>query len=95
VATVRLSQSYLTRGGFDHSLPAHVKDANGRALCASCHAAERSDNADDLLVPGIGKCTACHGKTRQETPAAAGSDCAECHSWHAPGRPQAPVAIKP
>lgn len=90
VAPVRLSQSFLPRGGFDHGLAAHVRGGDGRSLCADCHAAATSDSADDLLVPGIEKCAACHGKTKRQTPAPAGSDCAECHSWHAPDRPQAP-----
>lgn len=89
VAPVRLGQRFLTRGGYDHALAAHVKDKDGKPLCSQCHAAERSESADDLLIPGIAKCADCHGKTKTETPAAAGADCAECHSWHAPGRPQA------
>jgi hypothetical protein len=87
IAPVHLTNRYLPWGAFNHAIPAHRRDAMGRETCGACHKARTSDRAEDLLLPRIDQCSACHGKTRAQTPQAAGSDCAECHGYHAPGRP--------
>ena len=87
VAPVRLTDRYLPRGAFDHGLAQHRKDAKGRLLCSDCHAARLSDHAEDLLLPAIAKCAACHGKPKTETHPAASSNCTDCHGYHDPGAP--------
>jgi hypothetical protein len=86
IAPVHLADRVLPRGDFDHSVPAHAGIGKGAAACADCHKAQVSDRTQDLLIEGIATCKACHGKTEHETLAAAGAQCSECHSYHAPGQ---------
>ena len=63
--------------------------------CETCHktgarAKSSSQDQDVMLLPKIAECGACHGKTREQTATAAGSDCAECHGFHSPGQATAP-----
>lgn len=99
MAPVKLTVRYLPRGDFDHSIPEH--GAIGKAgkagsfKCADCHAAAKSEKASDMLVPDLPKCAACHGKTTEQIAAAGKSDCAECHSFHAPGEATPPPGHPP
>jgi pSer/pThr/pTyr-binding forkhead associated (FHA) protein len=90
VAPVKLTSRYLPWGDFDHNVPEHHQDANGAANCDTCHKAKTSTKAEDVMLPRIAECATCHGKTHQETAAAAGSDCAECHGFHSPGQATSP-----
>ncbi|MXO73527.1 cytochrome c3 family protein [Alteraurantiacibacter buctensis] len=67
---------YFNHGWFDHK--AHEQED-----CTSCHAAETSDAASDLLIPDLASCRDCHmgeGDRSAEVP----STCAMCHSFHPP-----------
>jgi hypothetical protein len=86
VAPVHLADRVLPRGDFNHGVPAHSGIGKGAAVCADCHKAQASDRSQDFLIEGIATCKACHGKTEHETTAAAGAQCSECHSYHAPGQ---------
>jgi hypothetical protein len=86
IAPVYLNQRYMPWGAFDHALPAHRRDAKGRLTCVACHAARTSDDANQVMLPRLSQCASCHGKTPAQSSTAAGSDCAECHSYHAPGQ---------
>ncbi len=86
VAKVHLASRFLPRGAFDHSVPAHKGDGLGAFNCVDCHKAKTSEHAEDLLLPGVAKCATCHGKTEHQTPAAASGQCADCHSYHKPGK---------
>ena len=92
IAPVRLTARYLLWGDFNHNVPEHRQDENGASTCASCHKAERSKLASDVLLPRIAECGTCHGKSKSEVRAAAGSDCSECHGFHNPGAPATPRA---
>lgn len=85
VRPVHLTDRFLPRGAFDHSVPEHRRDAAGRPTCESCHKAPDSDVSSDVLLPRVGECASCHGKSKAVTAAAASGDCEECHSFHAPG----------
>jgi hypothetical protein len=85
VRPVHLTDRFLPRGAFDHSIKAHRLDAAGAPACESCHKASDSEQASDVMLPRVGECATCHGKSRERTVAAASADCAECHSFHAPG----------
>jgi hypothetical protein len=85
IAPVYMNDHYMPRGDFNHGIPQHNKDANGRYTCTDCHAARNSDDAREVLLPGLASCANCHGKPAKETATAASADCAECHSYHAPG----------
>lgn len=65
---------YFQHGWFDH-------DAHTQEDCTSCHAAETSDAATDLLLPDLESCRDCHlGESALE--ADVPSSCAMCHSYH-------------
>ena len=89
IAPVHLTNRALPWGDFDHAVAAHAGRGKDAAACADCHKASTSDRTQDVLIEGIATCKACHGKTEHQTPAFAGAQCAECHSFHAPG--QAPA----
>jgi hypothetical protein len=64
---------YMHKGWFDHK-PHEVEE------CTSCHLAETSGVASDLLLPDLASCRECHGgeSARAEVP----SGCAMCHDYH-------------
>jgi hypothetical protein len=88
-----LTNRYLPRAGFDHSVPAHRVDANGQPICSSCHKAGSSKRSADVLLPQIARCAACHGQSKRIVPMAASSSCTECHGYHQPGMPAVAVNI--
>ncbi|MFO1246647.1 MAG: FHA domain-containing protein [Alphaproteobacteria bacterium] len=90
IQPVKITSRYLPWGGFNHNVPEHHKDATGAQTCKSCHKAESSKLASDVLLPRIADCNSCHGKTKAEVTTPAGADCAECHGFHNPGMPASP-----
>jgi hypothetical protein len=73
VQPVHQPMRYMMHGWFDHA-------AHKTETCESCHAAQQSSSANDLLLPGIKTCRVCHGG---ETGASkVPSSCALCHSYH-------------
>jgi hypothetical protein len=95
IAPVAQPTRYLHKGWFDHSAHVNlaVRDGQGGSRtygCVDCHAANRSNDANDLLLPALANCQGCHtgesGATnakliRTGTP----SGCAMCHDYHADG----------
>ncbi len=70
---------YLTKGWFNHA--AHATES-----CASCHAASKSNTANDVLIPSIAKCRDCHvgadGAALKPVSTPTHSSCALCHDYH-------------
>ena len=76
---------YFGHGWFTHA-------AHKQEKCTSCHAADRSNSASDLLLPDIKSCRSCHlgeDAPRGKVP----SNCAMCHDYHA--KALAPRGIEP
>ena len=73
VHPVRLPERYMELGWFDHR--AHATES-----CQSCHAADKSNSATDVLLPGIATCRTCHGG--ESAKAQVPSSCAMCHDYH-------------
>ena len=73
VTPVRQPMRYMMNGWFDHK--AHRTES-----CESCHAAPKSHDARQLLLPKLDSCRTCHGgeNSRADVP----SGCAMCHSYH-------------
>ncbi len=76
---------YMLHGWFDHRAHQIVQRPGrprleGSAACLSCHRADASSNASDLLLPDLASCRVCHGgeSTRLPVP----STCAMCHDYH-------------
>jgi predicted Zn-ribbon and HTH transcriptional regulator len=65
---------YMIHGWFDH-------EDHKQETCTSCHAADRSDSAGDLLLPAIAQCRDCH-QGESARAAEVPSSCAMCHSYH-------------
>jgi hypothetical protein len=65
---------FFAHGWFDH-------EDHGQEECSTCHAADTSDTASDLLLPGIGTCRDCH-EGEAAVSADVPSSCAMCHSYH-------------
>ena len=89
MAPVSLTRRYLPKGGFDHSVPEHGgpgTSKGGGFECADCHAATRSGQTSDVLIPDIAKCATCHGKDRSQIAAASDANCTTCHAFHTPGK---------
>jgi hypothetical protein len=64
---------YLHKGWFDHR-------PHSTQSCSSCHSAESSAAASDLLIPDVASCRACHGGEGGSKPVQ--SSCAMCHDYH-------------
>lgn len=76
---------YLGHGWFTHA-------AHKQETCTSCHAADRSNSASDLLLPDLKSCRTCHlgeAAPRGKVP----SNCAMCHDYHL--TQQAPRGVAP
>ena len=67
---------YMQHGWFDHR--PHATES-----CSTCHQADRSQSAADLLLPDLASCRTCHGGERTRKPVA--SSCAMCHDYHMDG----------
>ncbi|QJB70440.1 cytochrome c3 family protein [Parasphingorhabdus halotolerans] len=75
IQPVTQTDRYMQKGWFSH-------EAHNDEDCTSCHNATKSDDARDLLLPGIKTCRECHGGEFQKT-SDVPSTCAMCHDYHA------------
>jgi predicted CXXCH cytochrome family protein len=70
---------YMNHGWFDH-------DAHKSETCVSCHRADLSNNATDLLLPDMASCRTCHvggtGNALKPVKTPVNSTCAVCHDYH-------------
>jgi hypothetical protein len=85
VRPVAFPTRYMLHGWFDHRAHQIVQQpgeaqARGSGACLTCHAADRSAAASDLLMPDLASCRTCHGGERTSAPVA--STCAMCHDYH-------------
>ncbi len=82
IQPVAQTSRYLHKGWFSHE--PHAKEE-----CSTCHAAKSSDQATDLLIPGIKVCRDCHvgegGASLFSITKPVESTCAMCHEYHADG----------
>ena len=74
IAPVSLPARYMLKGWFDHR-------AHSTQTCASCHAANASNNSADLMLPKIAECRTCHAGENAHA-GQVRSTCAMCHSYH-------------
>jgi predicted CXXCH cytochrome family protein len=64
---------YMHKGWFDHRPHEQEK-------CETCHKANTSNAASDLLLPDLASCRTCHGGEASNTDVPSG--CAMCHDYH-------------
>ena len=73
---------YMNKGWFDHN-------AHRTETCQSCHGAETSNLASDVLLPDLKSCRTCHvggtGATLHSVKKPVESSCAMCHEYHVDG----------
>jgi predicted CXXCH cytochrome family protein len=80
VIPIRFARDYFPDNRFDHKSHEIQNDLTGDDACLSCHAAKKSSDSGDLMVPGLTKCTECHGdKTVAERVTL---QCVSCHGYH-------------
>ncbi len=76
---------YMLHGWFDHrphqnaQRPGHAM-IGGSQACLSCHTANASNDATDLMIPNVASCRDCHGGETTRLPVP--SSCAMCHDYH-------------
>jgi predicted CXXCH cytochrome family protein len=76
IRPVRLTTDWMPFARFNHA-------AHSTQKCSSCHtAAEHSERASDILIPGITKCRECHSGAEDTSKVA--SSCLMCHQFHLP-----------
>ena len=86
VAPVRLAEDFHPEARFDHDShgvlvePGDSRAVTGDAACNHCHEADVSMQSEDLMMPAIDNCTACHdGLSRT---ANVPLECVDCHEYH-------------
>jgi predicted CXXCH cytochrome family protein len=80
VIPIRFARDYFPSNRFPHRSHEIQKKLTGDAACLSCHAAKKSEDSSDLMIPGITKCTECHGdKAATERVTV---QCVSCHEYH-------------
>ncbi|HWK48311.1 MAG TPA: FHA domain-containing protein [Steroidobacter sp.] len=80
VIPIRFARDYFPANRFDHRSHRIQGKLTGDDACLSCHAAKKSEDASDLMVPGLTKCTECHGdKAAAERVTV---QCVSCHEYH-------------
>jgi hypothetical protein len=85
IRPVAFPTRYMLHGWFDHRAHQVVQRPGrprieGSAACLSCHQANASSDAADLMIPNVASCRDCHGGETTSRPVA--SSCAMCHDYH-------------
>ncbi len=85
IRPVAFPTRYMLHGWFDHRAHQIVQRPGqprieGSAACLSCHQANASSDAADLMIPNVASCRDCHGGETTRLPVA--SSCAMCHDYH-------------
>ncbi|HEV7659880.1 MAG TPA: cytochrome c3 family protein [Allosphingosinicella sp.] len=79
---------YVDHGWFDHRAHQIVqrpgqRREEGSAACLSCHTgAQTSQASNDLLLPDLQSCRACHRGEHPDSTQFVPSTCAMCHDYH-------------
>lgn len=80
VIPIRFARDYFPTNRFPHRSHEIQNKLTGDDSCLSCHAAKKSQDSSDLMIPGITKCTECHGdKAAAERVTL---QCVSCHEYH-------------
>lgn len=91
---VALADTWLPKARFSHAAHEALPWRDGRLLqCTDCHAAETSRSSNDVLMPRLTTCLACHGPERST--AMVPSTCAMCHQFHRDDCPSMRADVAP
>jgi predicted CXXCH cytochrome family protein len=80
VIPIRFARDYFPDNRFDHRSHQIQGKLTGDDACMSCHAAKKSKDSTDLMVPGLAKCTECHGD--KAVAERVTLQCVSCHEYH-------------
>lgn len=92
VTPVQPTRVWFPAARFDHA-----QHTTALTPCAACHAAQRSTQASDVLMPPIQACRTCHAGNRAASAGAGkvATGCPACHAFHderrGPWQPAPPV----
>jgi predicted CXXCH cytochrome family protein len=87
IAPIAADHAWMPKSEFSHASHASAK-------CESCHAADTSNKASDVLMPGIDGCRDCHAGSRPVSDKLV-SECSLCHGFHMPTAKPEAVPAKP
>lgn len=73
VTPVKLTSQWMTGAKFNHA--DHMTEG-----CDKCHAAEKSESSEDVMIPDIDNCQECHGGNSSW--GKLNSTCIDCHDFH-------------
>jgi hypothetical protein len=74
VAPSQITRIWLPKGRFNH-------ESHRSFTCESCHAATKSQQTSEVLVPAIATCQTCHNGN-PEKGGRSENRCFECHDYH-------------
>jgi len=80
VIPIRFARDYYPENKFDHRSHQIQNKLTGDDACMSCHKAKDSKDSSDLMVPGLTKCTECHGDKAAVDRVTL--QCVNCHEYH-------------
>lgn len=80
VIPIRFARDYYPDNHFDHRSHRIQGKLTGDDACKSCHAANDSKDSSDLMIPGLTKCTECHGD--KSVAERVTLQCVSCHEYH-------------
>lgn len=86
VLPVKITSQWMTGAKFSHA--DHMTEG-----CDRCHAADKSESSEDVLIPDIDNCQECHGGN--DSWGKLNSTCIDCHDFHFNDRGVMGAAIKP
>lgn len=78
VKPIRLTSNWMPKSDFEHF-------SHKTFDCGSCHAAEFSSEASDVLMPDLDNCESCHTGSRTHENKSPTS-CIACHDFHLPNQ---------
>ncbi len=73
VVPVKITSQWMTGAKFSHA--DHMTEG-----CDKCHAAEKSEHSEEVMIPDIDNCQECHGGNSSW--GKLNSTCIECHDFH-------------
>lgn len=89
VRPVGWQNRFLLNGWFDHRAHVNVnlqgRNMTGDQACLTCHVATASNQASNLMIPGLESCQRCHvgeNSNQQVIGQRVESSCAMCHDYH-------------
>ncbi len=77
VGGIEITKPLLTERWLSHAKFEHAKHSS--LACTQCHAAERSSDTGDVLLPSKASCVTCHSPR-----GGVADSCATCHTYHKP-----------